>query len=367
MAVLSFKDEIDSGDLKWDNHQYFEAWEKRIASVLGNTESVTEDGYEGDEIGMEDRRESLVCIKFTKKYKTKTNAQLEQNIDTQRKKLNKRHRKKFFSKITRKCDSCEFKTNGLKTYERHNFEDHGRTFCGDCGMNFNEFEDYFKHSWTHRDPVKCPYCPMEFTTDVKLDYHVNYKHFEAQHKKVCPYCGKRFVDLNHHIRVVHDRSVPQIQCPHCEFSSDAGAVKMHIRRRHTGKTGVNCPWCGKFVKDLNLHLARNQCNIPEDERTLERPATCEICKKTVRNDEALRKHMANMHTNVKSFQCDQCNFNTKHAFNLRAHVKRLHEGKPLKEICPKCKKSCINLQWHLDTFHTENVHEINTLPSCTLK
>ena len=222
-----------------------------------------------------------------------------------------------------RCDACQFVTKYERKFEKHCFENHEQTMCSDCGLTFTEFGLYRKHILSHREPIPCPHCPRQFRTVESLQKHVRYNHDNSSPRKVkekemCPTCGKYVQSLNIHMKAVHQALVP-------------------------------CPYCGKSVKKLKSHIENTQCNLPEDQRTIEM-AQCPFCSKQIKKSK-LKAHIRIMHEEKDKYQCGQCGYKTGHKFNLDQHVKK-HEGKPLKEICPSCNKECVSLAWHIRTYHT---------------
>ena len=244
-----------------------------------------------------------------KKFKKKDNARTEGNIS--------------ISKSIMKCDTCEFVTKYERRFEKHCFENHEQTMCSDCGLTFTDFSLYRKHTLSHREPLQCPHCPQKFLTDQSLRNHVRNHHDlssprKVREKEMCPTCGKYVQSIKVHMKAVHQALVP-------------------------------CPYCGKSVKKLKSHIENTQCNLPEDQRTIEL-AQCPYCSKQIKKYK-LKAHIRILHEEKDKYQCGQCGYKTGHKFNLDQHVKK-HEGKPLKEICPQCNKECVSLAWHIQTYHT---------------
>ena len=65
----------------------------------------------------------------------------------------------------------------------------------------------------------------------------------------------------------------------------------------------------------------------------------------------IKVHLGKIHGS-KKFHCDQSEYKSYSKHNLFLHIKRVHEKKPLKEICPECNKGCVKLEWHMQTYHT---------------
>ena len=228
--------------------------------------------------------------------------------------------------------------------------------CSFCGMNFSKFGLYYTHSLTHKDPEVCSECGQEFKTPRLLKLHTTHAHANLP-REICPYCGKDFlaVSLKGHIDRIHEKKFKPHPCQHCDYiAKNKSELEGHIERRHGESNPVNCPWCGKFVKCLETHLKRKNCNIPESERETLPTLQCPICPKTFQVQRALRKHIRTIHEQpkqVKNYQCHQCNYKTFNKSNLYAHVKTEHLGRPLKEQCPHCRQIVINMEWHIRTYH----------------
>ena len=246
-------------------------------------------------------------------------------------------RKKKWVKDAKRCDGCNFVTSSQKKYDRHMFELHEQTMCNICGMNFTglDFAEYFSHTLEHRDGPK----------EAKI---AKAKDLEP---KMCPHCGVVVKHLWPHIKYVHEKAGHK-KCPHCDYVNYGKALKNHIKFQHTSDIAVNCPWCGKYMKNLQRHLNETQCNVPEEERKVKPTVMCEYCHKVLKTKKSLKQHIQVVHASAdEMFQCDQCSFKSKYKPNLRMHIKTVHERRSAKEVCPKCNKTCVNLEWHLENYH----------------
>ena len=56
-----------------------------------------------------------------------------------------------------------------------------------------------------------------------------------------------------------------------------------------------------------------------------KPIDCEICHKTFKRREILKKHIARKHERLNNFKCDFCEKTFNHSSNLKNHVKYSHE------------------------------------------
>ena len=255
------------------------------------------------------------------------------------------------------CKDCDFSCALEKKLKEHEFSKHGKPLdCESCHVSFQDVESYTKHVRNHT--VTCNVCGKSIL-EIGIQRHMEYMHGETSEKfEVCSICGLslKASGMNQHIKKVHNYNMHS--CPHCQYIAKTSYdLNRHIKRKHEEANVVNCPWCGRLTKDLDRHLKNNQCNIPEHERTNNNPQyACEHCNKTFKKEVALVRHFKIVHEKIKDFQCDQCNYKTSTGFNLRIHVKRVHERKPLKEMCPHCDKAFIQLDWHIQTYHGELVN-----------
>ena len=227
-----------------------------------------------------------------------------------------------------RCETCNFVTRSQKMFDRHMFENHEQTMCSDCGLNFTVFIEFYKHRLSHKNNHQCQYCSEEFPTKFGLKNHVDFVHKGKPVIKHSEKTGKKSM------------------CPTCGIS--VGNLKLHNSQVH--QVAVCCQWCGKSVKNLRRHLENSQCNIPESERKIEY-ALCEFCNKQIKKSK-LKQHIRVQHTD-KIHSCDHCGYQARQKYNLTMHIKRVHEGKPLKEICHICEKQCTSLEWHIQTYHTQ--------------
>ena len=93
--------------------------------------------------------------------------------------------------------------------------------------------------------------------------------------------------------------------------------------------------------------------MPEAERTKKQNIVCNQCGKVLKGKRQLQKHVKVMHNRVYSHFCDKCDYKTHVKMNLMMHVKRVHEGKPLKEQCPYCDSVTGSMDFHIKTYHYE--------------
>lgn len=99
-------------------------------------------------------------------------------------------------------------------------------------------------------------------------------------------------------------------------------LKMHHRRRHTTDRPFKCmePDCGLAFPDNGALLNHNRIR---HEPIADRPHACNFCNKRFVTASVLRRHVS-QHTGIGVYDCDECDENFKHSYQLRAHVVSVH-------------------------------------------
>lgn len=236
-------------------------------------------------------------------------------------------------------------------------------------------------------------------------------------KYVCGYCSftsHSQVDIKSHLKTVHYIATPlftrkvsnilikdplslspsripiKYTCAFCSktFRSKVG-IKRHLKEAHDGVVASAndntidhaCPDCGKkFASQIKLNRHSKRCR-----KTCTEVSICDVCGKTLTNPQALRRHKNTSHkdplvdgnawvgtasattpaedkladslvvriNNMKHYQCDKCQYNSKCRNRIIEHY-RTHTGeRPY--FCEKCGKQFTNL--NLLQNHSLRVHE----------
>jgi hypothetical protein len=215
-----------------------------------------------------------------------------------------------------------------------------------------------KSSMDPRHPKihKCQLCGKEAKNNWNLQLHIRGVHegFRRYQCATCKkyYCNKTF--LQNHVRVTHNGESNQFICPEpgCgkAFAYSAG-LRVHTLL-HTGETRFSCEVCGKGFRrscDLSDHMASH---------STAKPFVCEHCGCCFKTRHNLTKHGV-IHDAAGRFKgkppptCDLCHKSFLGTWNLRLHIRTVHEGyKPLKcQLCGKAFSSTSNLKVHYRGFH----------------
>ena len=162
----------------------------------------------------------------------------------------------------------------------------------------------------------CEVCGVEKKTTCALKNHI-----ESEHKESvpCPKCGmiyKTQAIVNRHILRVHSEK-ERFKCSQCDYRTNISwDVKAHYERNHTDTYLNPCEFCGNIFKDLKRHSCLAKGRIP-----------CTKCDKTFPHTNEMKLHIKRIHENVKNKACEQCSYRTYSGFNLRLHVKKMHNSK----------------------------------------
>ena len=184
------------------------------------------------------------------------------------------------------------------------------------------------------------------------------KHWQISDCQTCKDLCENKSKLRKHIEK-HHRIETSTMCLICKKSySDKYALKMHMKRLHgdllsQDKGGKVCTLCEETVPDLKEHMETHH-----DDTGL----MCKLCNKQLRQDESLRSHFIQMHSQAGKTVCQFCGGSFA---NIEAHVATLHlNEKPHK--CDKCSYSHatkIGLKNHKLYFHPKgNAHMCHMCP-----
>ncbi|KAH3720449.1 zinc finger protein 43-like [Dreissena polymorpha] len=203
---------------------------------------------------------------------------------------------------------CSFVTDNPKSLKDHMRKKHNIIEKEESGEKPNAEESFFDQ------PVKCDLCIFTTTSRIKLDEHskthseVLQTSISGQHVfscKLCPYQGKRKVNLMRHLDSVH-----------------------------TGRRPHLCDLCGMAFKRSDALQAHKETHLDRSKRKL--PFQCLKCGKAFRAKFLLKEHQA-VHSTLRLHQCHICGQLFKTPIVQKRHMQLVHNSSQ-KHICQVCNR-----------------------------
>ncbi|CAL8129164.1 unnamed protein product [Orchesella dallaii] len=221
------------------------------------------------------------------------------------------------------CKICnlKFKSQGQVTLHSKSHSDIKPFSCLWCDKSFKFFNSLVNHllGHTNEKPYFCKKCPKEYSLLQSLHFHVFDKHGERNGRKwECEKCKKWVYSSSH--------------------------LKKHMGI-HNGERAFDCSICGKTFRqrtELKSHLKVHS----------EKLISCPKCPKTFRTSNGLRVHIANIHSNVRPYNCELCGNSYATKQRRDQHTTSHLNEKPYP--CTKCEKRFTSLQslhYHLKPHH----------------
>ena len=198
--------------------------------------------------------------------------------------------------------------------------------CKICGQSFQNHDKYKKHKVSCKKSSKkhvCSKCSKFFNQKSLLQQHYDYRHTNKPKKFICEPCGKTFElkkSLQEHNHRLHDDSGKKYLCDFCSRSFwHVGEFTVH-RVSHTGIKPFKCGRCGEksfaSAEHLMKHLKR--CGIDGSIK-------CNQCGESYSDQNALSKHMKDVHESDVMWQCPLCKSKYKSEGGYYGHLRIKHQ------------------------------------------
>jgi len=210
----------------------------------------------------------------------------------------------------------------------------------------------------------CAICNSNYDETMSLDEHILAEHLDSDGLVKCnePDCDEKTADYP--LMVIHKGMKHQMDkathdCHICKkIFTKKVRLRKHIESVHE-KRKVNCPQCNKEVgiHSLNGHIKYNHTT----DRTV-KPFKCEECDYKTSHALNLKQHIVQIHRKeTHQFACDQCDRKYAMLSQLKQHKQIKHEGlKPY--MCDQCGKSWRPDAKFLFLNHVQNGCKANMYP-----
>ena len=129
-----------------------------------------------------------------------------------------------------------------------------------------------------------------------------------------------------HLKNVHKEKTEI--CSHCNKGfKTTKHLKSHIKSVHLKVKDIECQLCDAKFTILN-YLYQHMTNFHGEK------IKCDLCDQLYPRGR-LKPHIKEVHQNIRTFKCNECEFTFKQKSHLRTHIKEIH--KKLKDFaCSFC-------------------------------
>lgn len=269
------------------------------------------------------------------------------------------HTRTHHTKRTIKCNACDKTFVDKSMLDEHISSKHSLRAdkpleCGVCKKVYNRSSRLRKHMTTHERMQKssvliCDPCAMAFATIDEIDEHFQRNH-DDDHVNIvkkeilfvvcCEYCENAFID-NHKLvkhKECHLNDEKPFKCSFCTATYETYSKLKTHKNTHTNQQ-VKFPvqrhyLCG--VEDC-WKLYRHWSDLLNHRKTVHliNPSIfkCNDCEQTFYQSWNFSYHKKTVHA-ASTLQCQQCDYQCKNMYSLKAHQKKFHADKN-GDIVPK--------------------------------
>lgn len=225
----------------------------------------------------------------------------------------------------RKCPICNITLKSRALKLKHLADIHGNKFgCKECPYVARTSGLLSAHRFTHFKRFSCETCSKKCSyKNILRDHQMHHKHgiyaTIPEVKFKCKTCKKEFAShyrLHAHEFIMHDS-----QNAICDICGKTVKNKEYIRRHMFQHAKAPCEICQKLIS--NLTIKRHLIDMHTERLMVE----CEFCQKTYRDGRNLKIHVNLMHSAKPIlFKCKICGHTSKSRSNLKLHIKKMHNN-----------------------------------------
>uniref|UniRef100_A0A182WQS7 C2H2-type domain-containing protein n=1 Tax=Anopheles minimus TaxID=112268 RepID=A0A182WQS7_9DIPT len=253
--------------------------------------------------------------------------------------------------FTLECEICSAPLESFVMLLDHYRSAHDtRGYVRCCGKQFFRRYILVDHIAAHRGSTRCEICQKTYKTKRYLMLHMAKSHSSEEER---PFkCAKCHISYpKQYLLRAHELLHVQQQCHICQkMLSNNQSLKVHIAQMHSDDGNHICDTCGKVFR--TKPAMERHINEHQGLDVVER-LQCEYCKKWFSGKYNLNKHIRFLHMqDGQVFPCDVCQHVSPNSRALANHKQRIHVEERFEcEYCGKRFKRRPNLREHIAT-HT---------------
>lgn len=234
------------------------------------------------------------------------------------------------------CDSCREVFQSHILLEKHMKNIHPGCYIYNCEMcDFNtNFKQAYKHhiilKHTPKEAIKtytCQHCEKEFLLSHKLQKHLKTHSSKRNYFcSMCDYSSATKENLALHQKRRHPTSPPAFTCTVC----DKSFVYMSDYRRHiiihSDIRLFPCDFCDfQFNRRSNLKKHIERVHLKINIPVENKQHYCQECEKGFGSNCDLQRHISGVHCKERPFACHLCDYQSNRKSNLSRHLHCKHE------------------------------------------
>ncbi|XP_052859862.1 transcription factor grauzone-like [Anopheles cruzii] len=326
--------------------------------MLLNDEDDKQEDNEGSEAIVHVRRRGRNLKKERTDAPGKTERTDKSKCTTQAKHQEKEQRIRNFFSL--ECELCSAPLNDFTDLQDHYRQVHNVTgYVRCCDRLFYRRYLLLDHIDAHSGTIRCEICQKSYKSNRYLTLHMAKTHSREEDRPFkCDQCHVSYPKS--YLLKAHRALHVQEECRICKkVLSNNQSLKVHIAQMHGDDGNHICDTCGKVFRTkaaMERHI-KEHLGLELVERM-----QCEYCKKWFNGKYNLKKHIRFLHNEEgQEFRCDICQHESPNSRALANHKLRVHvEEKYECEYCGKRFKRRPNLREHIAS------HTGNALYSCEI-
>jgi len=180
--------------------------------------------------------------------------------------------------------------------------------------------------------LECEYCEERFAYELNLNKH---KRIHIEEKPYgCTDCGEKFAKKTS-LKLHRANKNKRFKCDVCGFAFGVySALKIH-KLTHLAEKPFQCEICPKqFIQHTNLvkhieiymSIPNEEHKEMEEKKLNKKQFQCDVCAIMLSSRKSVRTHKISVHSEVKPFNCGQCNKAFPVVASLNVHNRIYHKG-----------------------------------------